>query len=209
MPVSVARRTAGLGLALAALAWSCAESIVQVRESAVGPGQVLVLKRVAVAPFRVSPRPASAAIGDGDATLVAGYVADALTSRGLDVVPSSDVEQALGADANTADTRSLIAVARDHFGADAVVVGTLYRFLDRSGQAMGSTYPSSVGYEVKLFSAQGKVLWSSIFDHTQVALGENALVASQYPGGGTRWLTAEELARWGADEIAKQIPLQQ
>jgi hypothetical protein len=28
----------------------------------------------------------------------------------------------------------------------------------------------------------------------------------RYPGGGTRWLTLEELARWGAREVARDLP---
>ena len=56
-------------------------------------------------------------------------------------------------------------------------------------------------------AADGKLLWSGVFDHTQVALGANALTAAQYPGGGTRWLTSEELARWGALRLVREVPL--
>ena len=28
----------------------------------------------------------------------------------------------------------------------------------------------------------------------------------RYPGGGTRWLTAEELSQWGASEVAQAMP---
>ena len=43
-------------------------------------------------------------------------------------------------------------------------------------------------------------MWVGAFGQTQVGLGENLLKAPQYPGGGTRWLTAEEFSRWGASE---------
>jgi hypothetical protein len=208
VPVRTARRTAGLALLAGALFAGCAEPVVQVRESAAGAGQALSLRRVAVAPFRAAARPGAGPLRDDATTLVAGYVGDALAGRGLDVVPASDVAQAVGQDDGSADLRSSIEIARDRFGADALMAGTLYRFRERSGEAFGSTHPASVGYEVKLYSSAGKVLWSGVFDHTQVALGENALIATRYPGGGTRWLTAEELARWGAVEIAMKIPLQ-
>ena len=206
--MSAERRAAGLAAIAIALVLGCAEPVVQVRESAASAGQGLVLKRVAVAPFRAVARPGAGALPAEVGSLVAGYVGDGLGGRGLDVVPASDMEQALGSADGAADARTGIDVARDRFGADAVMTGTVYRFRDRSGEALGSTHPASVGYEVKLFSTAGKLLWSSVFDHTQVALGENALVASQYPSGGTRWMSAEELARWGAMQMAKQLPLQ-
>jgi len=34
---------------------------------------------------------------------------------------------------------------------------------------------------------------------------EAILRARQYPGGGTRWLTAAEFARWGAGEVARSM----
>ena len=50
-------------------------------------------------------------------------------------------------------------------------------------------------------------LWNGVFAETQQALSENILSTYGYPGGGMRWLTAEELARWGAEETVLQIPL--
>jgi hypothetical protein len=204
------RRTSVAALALAALAIGCAsEPLVQVRASGAGAGQTLAVKRVAIAPFRAAPRPGAGALRADATGLVAGYVGDAFATRGLDVVPTSDVAQALGAGAETDEARSIIQIAGERFGADAVVVGTVYRFRERSGEALGSTRPASVGFDVKLFAtASGKLLWAGTFDHTQVALSENALVAARYPGGGTRWMTAEELARWGASELARALPLE-
>jgi hypothetical protein len=193
----------------AAFAFGCAsEPIVQVRESGAGSGQTLALKRVAVAPFRAAARPGAAPLRADATSLVAGYVADGFASRGLDVVPASDVEHALGEAAGAGESQSLAQVAGERFGADAVVIGAVQRFRDRSGEAMGSTQPASVAFEVKVLAApSGKVLWSAVFNHTQVALSENALVATQYPGGGTRWMSAEELARWGASRMASALPL--
>ena len=38
------------------------------------------------------------------------------------------------------------------------------------------------------------------------AISANPLLARKYPGGGTRWLSAAELTRWGADEIVRTLP---
>ena len=203
------RSFVGLGIAIVALTFAgCAQNIVQVRDLGAGTGEPLALKRVAVAPFRSAPRAGAAALPADAASLVASYVAEGFGTRGVDTIPSSDVASALGSAEIGADLSSAIAVARDKFGADALVAGTVHRFRNRDGQAMGSANPSSVGFEVKIYrAADGKLLWSAIFDHTQVALGANALTAAQYPGGGTRWLTSEELARWGAQRLVNEVPL--
>jgi hypothetical protein len=204
------RSVRALGIVVVALALAgCAQNLVQVRESSVGAGETLTLKRVAIAPFRGVPR-AGAAVLRSDATaLVASYVAEGLSARGLYVVPASDVASALGTDETGPDLRAALSLAASQFGAEALVTGTVYRFRDRSGEAMGSLTPASVGFDAKIYAAPGgKLLWWGVFDHTQVALGENALTATQYPGGGTRWLTSEELARWGALQVTREIPIE-
>lgn len=195
------RGVALMGLCLA-LALGCAQNIVQ--EKAGGSSAAsLTARRVVVIPFAARPRSGAEALRPDATTLVASYVAEALSARGLDVVPASDVLQT-GIPADV----SVIQMARDRFGADVVVMGSVYRWRERSGEAMGTLTPASVGFEVKVYTAaDGKLFRGLIFDHTQVALGENALTAAQYPGGGTRWLTAEELARWGASQIVRTLPL--
>jgi hypothetical protein len=87
-----------------------------------------------------------------------------------------------------------------------VLLGKVYRFREREGQALGASRAASVGYEVTLFEAPGgRRLWTSRFDETQQALTENIFNAQRYPGGGRRWLTAAELARWGAEGAAKAL----
>jgi hypothetical protein len=205
--VPVTRRLAAA--AAAALAFACAETVQVLDQPA--EGQALAISRVAVAPFRAAGRSGAAPPPGDAAPLVAGYVAEAFGARGLDVVPPSDVAQALGAAVEAAgpiDPREAARAAHQRFGADAVALGRVARFRDRAGQALGTTSPASVSFEVKLYAAPaGSLLWSGVFDETQVALGENVLKASQYPGGGTRWLTAEELARWGAGQVSAHVPL--
>jgi hypothetical protein len=205
------RSVRALGIVLFVLAFSgCSQNLVQVRESSAGAGEALALKRVAIAPFRNVPRAGAAALRSDATSLVASYIGEGLGARGVDVVPASDVAQSISAGDAERDLRSELALAKNQFGADALVTGTVYRFRDRSGEAMGTLVPASVGFDVKIYRApDGKLLWSGTFDHTQVALGENALTAAQYPGGGTRWLTSEELARFGAMKVTKELPLAQ
>lgn len=197
------RGVVALGLLLATLAFGCAQNIVQERG---GSGAAsLTARRVVVIPFTARQRSGAAPLRPDAASLVSSYVAAGFEARGIDTVPASDVQQAFG---ETPGDVSMIQLARDHFGADVVVMGSVHRWRERSGEAMGTLTPASVGFEVKVYTAaDGKLFRGLIFDHTQVALGENALTAAQYPGGGTRWLTAEELARWGASRIVQALPL--
>lgn len=198
------KRIAALaGLCFAALALGCAQNIVQERG---GSGATsLTARRVVVIPFTARARGSAQPVPPDVAALVSSYVAESFAARGLDTVPASDVQQAFGSGPSDV---SVIQAARDRFGADVVVMGSVHRWRERGGQAMGTLTPASVGFEVKAYTtADGKLFRGLIFDHTQVALSENALTAAQYPGGGTRWLTAEELARWGASQIVQTLPL--
>jgi nucleotide-binding universal stress UspA family protein len=196
------RIAAAACLFFAALALGCAQNIVQERGGSTAAS--ITARRVVVIPFTARPR-GSGAIRPDAAALVSSYVAESFEARGIDTVPASDVHQAFG---DVPADVSAVQMARERFGADVVVMGNVHRWRERGGQAMGTLSPASVGFEVKTYTAaDGKLFRGLIFDHTQVALGENALTAAQYPGGGTRWLTAEELARWGASRVVQTLPI--
>jgi hypothetical protein len=175
------------------------------------------IQRLAVAPLRamgsLSRRASSTtAVPPEVATaLVARYLAEALAGRGVPVVPADDVALALATQQPIEERlipRAVAQVVTERFGADAVLLGSVTRFDERRGQAAGATHPAAVGFEVTLYTAPGaQKLWNGVFAETQQALSENIFSTHRYPGGGMRWLTAEELAKWGAEEMVLQIPL--
>ena len=140
-------------------------------------------------------------------TLVARYVAEAMTQRGVEVVTHEDVSRMLAsqpAPPTRVIPRQVAQLAHGEFGVDAVLTGKVLKFRDRTGAAD----PSSVWFEVSLYSAPGaEKLWAGAFNETQKPFTENVLETGRYPGGGTRWLSVEELARWGAEETARKVPL--
>jgi hypothetical protein len=173
------------------------------------------MRKIAVMPFYPEgPSPRSVGGGTGgvsweNAALVASYVADALIAQGVDVVAPSDLELAFegqGLPVPRLDPATAAERASKDFGATSVVLGKVTRWREREGSAAGATRPASVAFEVSLHEAPtGRRLWTGRFDETQASLTENILRARQYPGGGTRWLTTEEFARWGANEIARSM----
>ena len=174
------------------------------------------IRKVAVVPLAVSPRIPAPKLGAGTtpavaATIVAHQLAEALAARGIEVVAPSDVGRALEvAGEDPAQLRPLAAaeVVARKFGADAILTGTLIRWVERRGSGRAVSQVPAVGFEVVLRASPGaQRLWSATFNESQKPLGENVLITSQYPGGGTRWLTTEELARWGAGVLVKAVPL--
>ncbi len=176
------------------------------------------IRRVAVAPFRATgglarlPKTATRATPTLATTLVARYVSEALAARGVGVVPAEDVARVLPPSPSPEHRlvpRIVAEAAATEFGADAVLMGEVSRYDERSGQAAGTRHPASVGFEVTLYAAPGgERLWHGAFHETQQPLSSNIFSTHRYPGGGMRWLTAEEFARWGATETMAVLPLQ-
>jgi hypothetical protein len=173
------------------------------------------LRKVVVVPFTPRPELSRAAPGDGVSAetavkLVGRFVTEAVAARGIDVVPASDLAVALSGEAPpmpVLGASEAAEFAAREFGATAVLLGEVWRYRERAGEALGASRAASVAFEVTLFAApSGQKLWSARFDETQRALSENVLNARRYPGGGTRWLTAAELARWGAQAAAGAMP---
>jgi hypothetical protein len=214
-----------LGLALLALASGACEtrSPLRIRPGPVVPSQSFgisadALRKVAVVPFyplaaRPEPAPADPNLATGstwaDAAQISGYVSEALSAQGIPVVAPNDVELAFtnaGSPVPRLDPESNAVKSARDFGASSVLLGRVLRYREREGSAAGATRPASVSFEVTLYEAPtARKLWVGRFDETQQAITEAILRARQYPGGGTRWLTAAEFARWGASEVAKSI----
>jgi hypothetical protein len=173
------------------------------------------MQKVAVMPF-YPEAPSARSMGGGtggvswdSAALVASYFYEALVAQGVTAIAPSDLEVAftgLGLLVPRLDPKTAAERAAKDFGATAVVLGRVTRWRERDGSAAGATRPASVAFEVSLHQAPtGRRLWTGRFDETQKSITEAILRARKYPGGGTRWLTTGEFARWGAEEIAKSM----
>lgn len=208
------RLTAVLALAWGALGLAACATTVR-SESYPGLAEHPASRRIAVAPFEVAGSLAAASeeaapSASFAAELVASQLAEQLAAGGREIVAPEDVGQLLRAEAASPGELTPGRVAQlvaERFGADALVMGQVHRFRERRGEAAGAMAPASVGFEVTLFAAPGGAkLWRALFDETQAPLLSNVLNVARYPGGGTRWLTAEDLSRWGTEEVASALP---
>ncbi|MCB2180883.1 MAG: hypothetical protein KQH63_02520 [Desulfobulbaceae bacterium] len=92
--------------------------------------------------------------------------------------------------------------------ASHVMVGLLWRYKERAGSPLTAESPASVAFSVFLVNVEnGRLIWKSSFDKTQTSLSENILDAPAFMKHGMKWLSAEELATFGANKTLKDFPV--
>jgi hypothetical protein len=173
------------------------------------------LDKVAIVPFYAKDTLAKHVTKGGDSPviateLVSRFLAEAMAKRGFQIIAPSDLNLVLKSQGITPtqhNTRVVAEIAARKFGATAIMRGQVSRYRNRSGEKYGSSKAASVAFEVSIHSVPaGHRLWTSKFDETQRPLSENITNARRYPGGGMRWLTAAELAQWGASSAVDTLP---
>ena len=156
-------------------------------------------------PFGV-PSPLTA----GEAATRTGEILrSAREAEGRVRVPAEALRQALpevaaGAGAGAAPSERAV-LAAEKTGATGLLVALLDRWRDRDGNAGSVKSPASVAFEGPLLSARGQRRWSATFAETQHSADTRPAHALRYPGRGTRWLTARDLAAWGAGHLAQAL----
>jgi hypothetical protein len=87
--------------------------------------------------------------------------------------------------------------------ADAAVMGIVSMYQERVGSRLGASPAASVAFEVKVVAADGRVLWVGHYYERQRPLTEDLVGFVKRFG---MFVTAEELAEFGVDEILKEFP---
>ncbi len=87
--------------------------------------------------------------------------------------------------------------------ADAALMGQVLVYQERSGGKLGANPPATVGFEVKAVAPDGQVLWVGNYYERQKPLIQDFLGFVQHGGV---FVTAEELAQYGADQVLKTFP---
>ncbi len=100
-----------------------------------------------------------------------------------------------------------IETGRD-LGADAVIVGHLFRFRERIGTKYSVEVPASVAFDIHLIGVRdGRLLWGGNFDETQQSLFEDLYQLGTFLRRGGRWITAQELAVSGLEGVLNTFPV--
>ena len=190
----------------------------------------LEFKRIAVMPFLVgkleSPekpveKPLSqplrqlnidaADLAEGADQIMTRLVNDVLQIRFADQMVSMEESAAVYANVirdQTLDTpRKLAKKFGENLQADLVVVGTIWRFREKGNVIEIPDSPASVAFAVYLIEVvSGKRLWRNAFDGTQKTLSEDVLGGLKQIKMGLRWLSVNELARYGAKNVFLKFP---
>lgn len=92
-------------------------------------------------------------------------------------------------------------------GADAILVGHMFRHTERIGNRYSVQSPASVAFDLHLISTkEQRIVWTGYFDETQQSLSENLLKANAFFKRGATWLTADELTASGMDDLIERFP---
>jgi hypothetical protein len=117
------------------------------------------------------------------------------------------VYRRVSSDSLTISPREVLRRVGDELGAEGVVAGYVYRFRERKGVSYTVQQPASVAFEIHLLRvSDGALVWRGTFDKTQSSLMENLLQFASFFRGKGKWVTAEELAGEGVEEVLKTFP---
>lgn len=129
---------------------------------------------------------------------------------GKQVVSRADVQAAemtLKLDQERDTPRTLAEKLGRLLDADIVVIGTVWRYRDRKEPVAQPQDAASVAFAVYFIEARtGRMLWRGLYDATQQDLFKDLFQAKKQIKMGLKWLSADELAAHGVQEVFSKFP---
>lgn len=206
-------------------------TVVQAVESTEERLPAVLFERIAVAPFLVGHRPPhmdaslddtlSCPINDicvedpsiqsnAGAMLMRMVYATLKHRFDQHVIPLDQVQTAytgIRLDGAKDSPRTMALRMGDSLSADLMVVGTVWRYRDRGALAGFPDKPASVAFALYVVESKtGRRIWRGVFDEAQeIALRDMAKFTKRIKMG-LKWLTADELARHGVQEVFRPFP---
>jgi len=140
--------------------------------------------------------------------IVTGLFRQRLIGNGYSVVSQELVERTLPSARSQEGKPEVLAQRLSlQLKGDAVLMGWVFRYRERIGNAWGAQRPASVSFVALLYNGRdGNLLWRGKFDETQKPLSEDALDFVSFLRRGGRWLTARQLASDGMNLILFTFP---
>lgn len=165
------------------------------------------MEKVAVLPIERDVAALPDALAPGAERIVTAHVYGALTeSSHWRIVPDLAVREALESISTVLTPEDRAQELADAVDADAVIFGTVWRFVERKGSDYGADRPASVAFKLKAVSRQtGEVVWEREFNETQEPLTTNLLNIWQFWRGGPRWFTAAQFTELGVDRLIEDL----
>ncbi|MHB8908929.1 MAG: hypothetical protein ACYDAA_08650 [Syntrophales bacterium] len=113
----------------------------------------------------------------------------------------------ISTDSLTAPLRQVLKDVGSELGAEGVVAGYVYRFRERKGVSYAVEQPASVAFEIHLLRvSDGALVWRGTFDKEQSSLMADVFQFASFFRGKGKWLTAEELAGEGVEQLLNTFP---
>lgn len=126
----------------------------------------------------------------------------------LDVIPLKEVEKVMERGNFKKEPIASARKTGETFDVDGVVLGWVFRYEERIGNAISVERPASVSFVIHLVDVKkGPVRWSGRFQETQQPLSENILKLGSFLRRGGVWLTVKNLASVGMDEVLVSFPV--
>jgi TolB-like protein len=150
-------------------------------------------------------------ISPGSQNILTRFLYEKMEANGIfKIIPMKKLEEALSPwerkHLEEKPIPSSIQVGKE-LNADFMIIGSVFRFEERIGSRMGVDKPASVGFDVHLFRLKDeKMVWVGRFDETQKPLSENLFEIGSFFRRKGSWLTAEDLASVGMDEMLRKLP---
>lgn len=151
---------------------------------------------------------------------VENFAVDILTDRlisiiksrkDFELIPPGQVQGAisvlLSADKTELSERNILVKIGRSLYADTVLAGHIYRFKDRVGTRYSVDSPASVAFDIHFVDvSKGSILWAGNFDETQRSLSENLFKIGTFLKRKGSWITAEEMAVSGLEDVLYRFP---
>lgn len=148
----------------------------------------------------------SGRIAPDAADRIAAQMVQILNDKGYRVIPSDALGISTPAVSSNL-TREWILGFWPKVGADTLVTVLPVRYEDRVGGPAGVSSPASVAFELKIYRINdGTQVWQGAYGETQRSLFEDVGTLPLFIKRHGQWLTAEELAMYGATELLKALP---
>ncbi len=146
-----------------------------------------------------------------DSILTAHLVSLIHKMNDIELIPMSQAKGALsrilsGLEKELPEQELLIEIGRA-LEADAIMVGKVYRFIERDGTQYSAKSAASVAFDIVLIRViDGSRVWNGHFTETQRSLFEDLFQFKKFFKRKGKWITAEEMALTGLSELLETFP---